>query len=275
MDKCHRPPHTATTSCFTFARKQPCRLLVIAARLQCYQSVERAFNPLVDRPASVPKRYTCCCTPRDRAREHQRTNSSSPLQRGSTSIIPAYAGSPQPVLFHPLFATVAQQYQNRAPIQLDLPECRGTCELDIIAAGWDVDCFEWKLPYHLMERENYWMWYNARVYDKDESLYEGPPAFSAAFSVATYYWFDNNVAELFDTFRINTTVMYKATEGARGNMHWRNCTLTEALIRYPVEISNGTLTMKALAQKTNSTVHKVQRQRETNGQGSKSSYCDI
>ena len=65
------------------------------------------------------------------------------------------------------------------------------------------------------------------------------------------------------SFHLDTSVMYKASVGGDGTIRWRNCTLTEALIRYPVEVSNNTLRLMPMPSDTNRTVQKILRNVES------------
>lgn len=196
---------------------------------------------------------------------------SSPLQLGATGVIPSDAQSgyanDEPQLLHPLYAQVLQQYQNRDPIRLALPQCKGRCEFDVISTGWDIDCVERETPYRLMGYWDYQLFLDYIMSaNSSESEFEGPPRRQPAFSVNITYHPGYEEGTLFydqiHNFHIDTSVMYKATPGANGTMRWRNCTLTEALIRYPVEVSNDTLRLKPMPPGTNRTIHKILRGQE-------------
>ena len=184
--------------------------------------------------------------------------SSSPIQMGATGVS---LGSNfteninKPSLFHPLYAQVVRQYQNRDPIRLALPLCKGRCNFDVISTGWEVSCMEWQTTYHTMDYPDYQDYLS-------EIEYTGPPSTQPAFSVNINYH-GVNVYGMVDprssSVHIDTSVMYKATMGANGTMQWRNCTLTEALIKYPVEIRNDTLSLKVMSPGTNRTIHRIIR----------------
>jgi hypothetical protein len=186
--------------------------------------------------------------------------SSSPIQVGATGVSQnIFAVLEGPETFHPLFAQVVRQYQNREPIRLALPECKGRCDFEVISTGWEVDCAERQTPYRLMSSVDFALWMNRNV-----SEYKGPLKTQSTFSV--------NVTMLEGTdeigpFHINTSVMYKATAGRNGTMRWRSCNFTEALIKYPVEISNNTLKLQSLSPGTNHTVHRILRELELGGPG--------
>ena len=192
--------------------------------------------------------------------------SSSPLQRGATGVFPDHSPTARPELFHPLYAQVVRQYQNRDPIQFALPGCKGRCDFDVISTGWEVDCIEWETPYHMMDSSHYQVFYHY----KNKTQYRGPPRIQPVFSVnITYhpgFYEEGPPYKLYDSFHIDTSVMYKATPGVNGTMRWRNCTLSEALIKYPVEVSNDTLRLRAMSSETNRTTHQVLRSEEISGQ---------
>ncbi|KAM0712536.1 hypothetical protein Q7P37_011633 [Cladosporium fusiforme] len=186
--------------------------------------------------------------------------SSSPIQLGATGIIHDHSDPDRPELFHPLFPEVLRQYRNRDPIQIALPECKRGCEFDVVTTGWEVDCIEWETSYRFMDYSDY------EEYSQDTSRYSGPLRVQPAFSVNITYHPDDDTQSWFHSFRINISVMRKATHGGNGTMHWRNCTLTEALVRYPVEVSNNILRLKAMTSGPNRTTQRILRSTETSGQ---------
>lgn len=193
--------------------------------------------------------------------------SPSPLQRGATGVLPDHSPTDRPELFHPLYAQVVRQYQNRDPIQFALPGCKGRCDFDVVSTGWEVDCIEWNTSYHMMDPSQYQMFYNDY---ENKTQYRGPSRIQPVFSVNIAYkpgvYDEGPPYKLYDSFHIDTSVMYKATPGVNGTMHWRNCTLSEALIKYPVEVSNDTLRLRAMSSETNRTIHRVLRSEEISGQ---------
>jgi hypothetical protein len=194
--------------------------------------------------------------------------SSSPIQFGATGIIPDHSYYTRPEVFHPLFAQVVRQYQKRDPIHVALPECKERCDFEVISTGWEVDCIEWETPYRMMGYSEYGQYYQS-LYD-NVTEYNGPARDQPAFRVdVTYYPGYDDETEAFNEFgpfHIDTSVMYKATAGGNGTMRWRNCTLTEALIRYPVEVRNGTLRLQPMPLNLNRTVDRILRSTEVSGQ---------
>jgi hypothetical protein len=183
--------------------------------------------------------------------------SSSPIQRGATGVSLGVEDTEpieKPSLFHPLYAQVVRQYQNRNPIRIALPLCKGRCNFDVISTGWEVSCIEWQTPYHMIDRLDT-LEYQDYQYHQSGIEYTGPPETQLAFSVNITY-------NVLPYVQIDTSVMYKATTGANGTMHWRNCNLIEALINYPVEVSNDTLRLKAMHPGTNRTIHRIIRDSE-------------
>jgi len=190
---------------------------------------------------------------------------SSPLQFGATAYTQLYAEWAEgPETFHPLFAQVMRQYQNRDPIRLALPECKGRCDFEVISTGWEVDCAERETPYRMMSAHDFSLWMGDYDTPSNHPEYKGPLRTQTAFSV-NITLIRETQDEVFDEFgsvRINTSVMYKATAGGNGTMRWRSCTLTEALIKYPVEVSNNTLRLQSMSPGTNRTVHRILREVE-------------
>ncbi len=79
--------------------------------------------------------------------------SPSPFLRGATGINVGYdqefSTSPAYLLYHPSFAKVLQQYSSRDAMTFSRSICEGTCEVEIIAPGFDVNCSTSTTPYHL------------------------------------------------------------------------------------------------------------------------------
>jgi hypothetical protein len=196
--------------------------------------------------------------------------SSSPIQLGATGVVPDHSSFERPELFHPLYAQVVRQYQNRDPIQFALPDCKGRrCDLEVISTGWEVNCIKWETPYQMMTYPDFELW--SQWFPVNETGYKGPLRTQPTFSVNITYlqgtgdWQDEPYYD-FRSFHIDTSVMYKATPGASGIMRWQNCTLTEALIKYPVEVINDTLILKPMSPDSNRTVQRVFRKTEVSGQ---------
>jgi hypothetical protein len=201
----------------------------------------------------------------NRSSEESRTISipisSSPIQLGATGIIPITYSDDGVSLFHPLYAEVVRQYQNRDPINLALPACnlRGRCEFEIISTGWEIGCVEQETPAHFMEYGDY----IDHISDPTSQWEAKPLNELTAFRVNVTY--DSGYGSPAGSFHLDTNVMYKATVGAACTMRWRNCTLTEALIRYPVEVSNNTLRLRPMSPGTNRTVYRILRSPEDGG----------
>jgi hypothetical protein len=136
--------------------------------------------------------------------------SSSPLQLGATGIIPITYSDSEVRIFHPLYAEVVRQYQNRDPIKFTLPACnlRGRCEFEVISTGWEVGCVEQETSYHFMDSDEY-----IDHISDPLSQWNGVAKISQpAFRVNVTYDSGNGPPE--GSFRLNTFVMYKATVGA-------------------------------------------------------------
>jgi hypothetical protein len=195
--------------------------------------------------------------------------SSSPLQKGATGVLSEMLEEKdsRPGLFHPSYAPVVRQYQNRDPINLALPECKGRCDFDVVSTGWEVDCVEWETSYRMMGYSEYYTsLFNKTDYLDHPTPYDGPLEEQPAFSVNITYSAAYVHGPPWDAVRvpvqIETSVMYKATAGANGTMRWRNCTLIEALVKYPVEASNNTLRLQPMAPGTNRTTQRILREEE-------------
>jgi hypothetical protein len=74
--------------------------------------------------------------------------SPSPFMLGATGILADHTSVPS--LYSPLFAKILQQYTNREPILWSHNVCAGSCELEVVAPGWDIACTQSSEPYHLL-----------------------------------------------------------------------------------------------------------------------------
>jgi hypothetical protein len=117
----------------------------------------------------------------------------------------------------------------------------------------------------MMEYSDYDTWQTAGWDDKP---YGGLAVEQVAFSVnvtygTMFYYTEPETGEIdYAPASVNTSVMYKATAGVNGTMRWRHCTLIEALIKYPVEVTNDTLRLKAMPLGTNRTTQRILRRLE-------------
>lgn len=77
--------------------------------------------------------------------------------------------------------------------------------------------------------------------------------------------------------QIGISTMYKSTPGTNGTMQWRNCTLREALVRYPIHIINTTVTLRDMDPLENRTDQLIRRGYESAGMSSMFSHslCTI
>lgn len=61
---------------------------------------------------------------------------------------------------------------------------------------------------------------------------------------------------------------FKSTPSGNGTLSWRLCIFSEAVIRYPVRIDNGTVTLLSMPLSENRTEHFTYNTGETSGMGS-------
>lgn len=196
--------------------------------------------------------------------------SSSPLQLGATGIIPDHSDIFAPRLFHPTFSEVVRQYQARQPIKLAGFSCSGRCEAEIVAAGWDVACTERSSSYRLINGYEL-MEFTASMDNDSKTTYSGPDYIQTMFNVSVVYGarvFTKSDTAVYLNHHINISTLYKATPGGNGTLGHHDCILSEALVRYPIEISDDTLTLRSVSQTENRTLEMVSRRGELTGMGS-------
>lgn len=213
------------------------------------------------------------------ATKQSRTNTSvpvsaQPFNTGATGLFANFDVAPS--LYSPLFQTILHDYSRKKPIVLPNPACVGRCDLVIQAAGFDVDCDEWRVPYRLMSHSDFTAWQETL----NRSAY--PALEQVMFSTnVTYDW---QASELYYRLRnqrtgakmpedagvpytnyvlpfnsIMLTSMVKETEGINGTLRWRTCLLREAVQRYTLAISNDTVTLQSMPGNNNHTIYLVNR----------------
>jgi hypothetical protein len=184
-----------------------------------------------------------------------------------------YSQGPNPTMFNPVFSEVLKQYNARENITIPDLGCRGTCTIDIEAAGWDVQCSTNTSAYELMTNDDYLEW---QKNVSDHRPWTGPPQDLITFGTNVTYAHVQDPSQSNKTFtdrgvnyQLVLSTKYKATEGARGNFSWRSCTLSEALVRYRVDIVDRTIVIPTL-QVLDAPAQKVWRRGESHTSGTSS-----
>ncbi|KAK4498419.1 hypothetical protein PRZ48_011077 [Zasmidium cellare] len=205
-----------------------------------------------------------------------------PLQFGATGVIPDHGSDYAPDLYTPSFAQILQQYKTRQPIQLNETGCKGTCSTEITGPGWDVSCSDRATPYKLMSVDDN-QEFSTLSRQNASDQYHGPAPIQTMFDtsiVYNYTYVDLNVTRCFNescwrlqgySHTIQIGAMFKTNPGLEGTLAWRNCTLSEALVRYPVQLENNTLTIQPRNREVNRTEHLIYRYQEGEGQSNKPS----
>lgn len=213
--------------------------------------------------------------------------SSSPFMAGATGIYADHDYQSDPTLMNPLFSKILQHYNNRDPIVLPEFGCKGRCELQIIAPGWDIECDSWTSPYQLMTSGDFIKWENASY---NNESYSGPADMQTVFwsnitydtaAGSMYYELQkyrtgsyppgalDDEGYLTNPFPFNTILlssMIKSTPGDHGNFDWRYCILREAVQTYSISVTNKTVTIPRRNLGEDRTIYKVRRQPESSGQ---------
>lgn len=157
-----------------------------------------------------------------------------------------------------------QNYNERNPIFIPEFSESGTVAMTLMAPGWDVQCENGSTPYQLMSSEEFAQWNKAL--NDNTTRYEGPPQTQVMFDTTLQFGTYNLPTS--SNMVINST--FKSTLGINGTLSWRNCALSEAIIRYPLEVINGTVTLQSMPLTKNRTEYLVYRQFESNTFESKS-----
>lgn len=185
--------------------------------------------------------------------------SSSPFVLGATGLITSHDGY-DPNLYTPQFAQVMQAYNARDPISIPGLTDSGTTKLNVLAPGWDIQCQHGSSPYELMSFSEWFTWNEDR-----NSTYQGPPETQTMFESLIEFGGAFEESSSIITF----SAFHKSTLGINGTLLWRNCTLQEAVIRYPLQITNAVVTLQPMPLSENRTEFLVDRKAELNGYGSK------
>ena len=210
--------------------------------------------------------------------------SPDPFTTGATGIYADHDFEYDPTLYTPLFSKVLQQYNTRQPIVLPHFGCKGKCDLEIVAPGFNIDCHTWNSPYQLMSTKqevNLTDGLNNNIVDHAPSFSQNMFWSNVTYSSAAEdlllklhsYGTENDSAvktpDLADEYWWNTIMlssMVKSTPGGTGTLTWRYCLLHEAVQRYPVTVTNTTVVIKPMPLHENFTVYQVRRYGETSAQ---------
>lgn len=141
-------------------------------------------GPLLQRASNVVQRV----------RESQANTTipitASPFMLGATGITTDH--DTEPGLYHPLFAKVLQQYENRDPVIIGNQTCDGECQVEVIAPGWDITCTEKTKDFRFpTQEETVIMMNNTNAFvngtARPNSTYDGPETYQTAFNIGVVY----------------------------------------------------------------------------------------
>lgn len=197
-------------------------------------------------------------TVRSETREQTQTISvpvsQSPLTKGATGVITTHDGY-QANIYTPAFAQVVQQYNSRSSYSISGLQLPGITTSTLLAPGWDVQCQNGSSPYRLISEAE-------SSFPRQNPPYTPPPLSQTMFLIDTTI---NGTGV--DGYQIQLYTSYKSTPGGNGTMLWRACNLREALIRYPISIENGAVSLQSMPPSENRTEQLVMRTFETGGWG--------
>lgn len=114
-----------------------------------------------------------------------------------------------------------------------------------------------------------WIDWSKSENNDSASTYNGPSRSQRVFNVSATY--GANGYGIGVNYNININTMRKATPGGNGTLLLRDCTLSEAIVRYPFDVDGDVLTLRPMPWATNITVQKLGRDYEATGMGSKQS----
>ncbi|KAK4498072.1 hypothetical protein PRZ48_010728 [Zasmidium cellare] len=175
--------------------------------------------------------------------------STSPLLYGATGIITGH-DQLNASLYTPGFTQILQQYNSRSRIVIPGLQYSGTIEMSLTAPGWDVQCDNGTTPYRLISSQELEQW---------------QPNQTTNTTPRTQTMFETNVTYLtelednYPGYHIQISTSYKSTPGGNGTKLWRQCNLTEASIRYPLRITDGTISLLPMPLAQNRTNYLITR----------------
>lgn len=139
-------------------------------------------GPLLQRASNVVQRV------RDSQANATVPITASPFMQGATGITTDHATEPS--LYHPLFAKVLQQYENRDPITIGNQTCDGECQVEVIAPGWDITCAEKSKEFRFPTQKEIVVM-NSDTFTNGtlmpNSTYQGPELDQTAFNIGVIY----------------------------------------------------------------------------------------
>lgn len=150
-----------------------------------------------------------------------------------------------------------QDYGARNPISFP-QSTPGTITMDILGPGWDIMCTNGSSPYQLMSTED---WIESYDDETNNMTYQGPAQVQTMFYTTVALDSDSS-----GIIWVNSS--YKSTRGVNGTLSWHGCTLSEAIIRYPVKVIDDIITLQPMPLSENRTEYMVYRKLESGGWGS-------
>lgn len=165
--------------------------------------------------------------------------SPNPLPVGYTAVMTGHSGTVFPKF--DFVQQVMQGFNNRTAIRLNYTGCNGVCNTTLQAAGFDVQCSHTTQPY------------NMSGYSGGDSSVMG----------STNITFNNDGYD--GLIRVQTA--FKSTPGCIGNLVVADCRYNIAQVKYPVQLSNGTVELLPLSTDANDTIKVWQLYQEVYGLG--------
>ena len=163
------------------------------------------------------------------------------LPKGYTSLM--LGRIDEPVVLTAPFAQVMKQYNAKNLIRAGFQGCNGTCTANVPAAGFSVNC---------SAAVGTPIDYNP-IISNDTKGSVGPntqPIFTTNLTWSSGY--GHSLAESHNPEQVILTVGYPNTTNCSGTFYTTTCTLTEAVVEYPISLVNDTVALNSLA--TNLTV---------------------
>ncbi|MCJ1402974.1 hypothetical protein MMC11_006196 [Xylographa trunciseda] len=173
------------------------------------------------------------------------------LQRGSTITSASLAGAatlsvfltPDPLpayfsgfymtrgsdvnLLTPSFAQVVREFNSNSAMKLNHTGCSGVCNTTVTAAGFDQKCTTTQLPYNISQQSGVTYDVGSIVINFDGEIQSG-------------------------AMQVYTT--FKPSSGCVGQLVATTCDLHIATVRYPITITNDTVTLAARSNTVNDTI---------------------
>lgn len=156
--------------------------------------------------------------------------SPDPFMAGQTAVMKDH--SSYPTYYQDTFSQAIKGYNSRSTIRIARTACRDICNTTLVAAGFDVSCNKTGIPWSfpiLNSTEQSYGANTSTVFNVTADFVQVGAFFSGQSVMSHQLWL--------------STISHKDPMDANSTLVQHQCVLKDAVIRYPISISNETLTL--------------------------------